>query len=656
MKRIGSTVYHSAIFRILQGRSSMIASVAAMPSSSRYLSTRVCQQSYSRLALQKRWGDVNRSWNRYRVLYRGVWMGGCRCVSASDGSGEVGDEGGFEGEYVSLPESCPGCGVKLQIDDPDLPGYCKVPQKIIDMLTYGVEEEVEDDEAILDDEGEGFDEGFDEDFDMEDDLEDGEGFVRIRLDGDEEGMEDFNSMIDSLNMLEVMDAGGGSKPAGQKKRAEPAPMVFESDETEDIFSDLVCARCYSLKHYGKVKSEEAELSLPDFDVAKVVGEAIRSRQFRRAIVLVVVDLADFDGSLPRLTIQSMLEESLGKSGEMAVKGERANFKLIIAANKSDLLPRQATTARLEQWVRKRITQGGLPRPSSVHIVSSHSSFGVRSLIVDLQKSLMGGSGGDVWVVGAQNAGKSSLINAMQKAVKVGRTGGKKAEVTAAPMPGTTLGVVPVSGGIVPKGCDMLDTPGVRHEYQLTSNLSFEEVRMILPRRSLKPRTYRLGEGQTIHMGGLGRVDIITVPGATMYITVWASDDIRTHLGKTKNAEQFYSVHAGKELVPPVAADEQDRLSRIESIGNMKATDVIVEGDSWKQSSVDVCIAGLGWISVGVNGKAELKVWAPPGVAITSRDALIPDMAKEFCRPGFDASIPSQDKNTKVKSKKKKVKK
>ena len=650
MKRIGSTVYTCTLMRIFQGRSSMFATTAASPSSSRYLSSRICRQSFS---LKKRWGDMNRDWNGYRVPCGSIWIGGCRCLSASDSSGEFGEEGGVEEEeYVSLPESCPGCGVKLQIDDPDLPGYCKVPQKVIDMLTYGAEEDQEYDVAILDDEGD----DFDEDNGGEEDLEDGEGFVRIRLDGDEEGMEDFNSMIDSLNMMEVMDAGRQSKPAGQKKRTEPAPMVFESDEPGDIFSDLVCARCYSLKHYGKVKSEEAELSLPDFDVAKVVGEAIRSRQFRRAIVLVVVDLADFDGSLPRLTIQSMLEESLGKSGVMAVKAERANFKLIIAANKSDLLPRQATTARLEQWVRKRITQGGLPRPSAVHIVSSHSSFGVKLLIVDLQKSLMSGSGGDVWVVGAQNAGKSSLINAMQKAVKMGGNGSRQSEVTAAPMPGTTLGVVPVSGGIVPKGCDMLDTPGVRHEYQLTSNLSLEEVRMILPRRSLKPRTYRLGEGQTIHLGGLGRVDVMSVPGATMYITVWASDDIRTHLGKTANAEQFYRMHAGKELVPPVAADEEDRLTRINSIGGMKATDVIVEGDSWKNSSIDVCVAGLGWFSVGVNGKADLKVWAPPGVAITSRDALIPDMAKEFCRPGFDAHTSSQHKKNNVKSKTKKAKK
>ena len=183
---------------------------------------------------------------------------------------------------------------------------------------------------------------------------------------------------------------------------------------------------------------------------------------------------------------------------------------------------------------------------------------------------------------------------------------------------------------------MLDTPGVRHAYQITSHLRSEEVRMLLPRRSLKPRTYRLGEGGTIHLGGLVRLDVTSVPGTTMYVTVWVSDEVRTHLGKTDNAAQLFDAHVGRDLTPPVAADEADLEGRIkQGIVKPVSTDVSVVGDSWKQSSVDVCIAGLGWAAVGVSGEARLTVWAPPGVAITTRDAIVPDYAREFCKPGFD---------------------
>lgn len=88
---------------------------------------------------------------------------------------------------------------------------------------------------------------------------------------------------------------------------------------------------------------------------------------------------------------------------------------------------------MQAWVRKRCAQGGLPRPSAVHVLSSTKRWGVRELLADLQRAA--GSRGDVWVVGAQNAGKSSLINAMRGVAGLG----EERNVTAAPLPGTTLG-------------------------------------------------------------------------------------------------------------------------------------------------------------------------------------------------------------------------
>lgn len=68
-----------------------------------------------------------------------------------------------------------------------------------------------------------------------------------------------------------------------------------------------------------------------------------------------------------------------------------------------------------------------------------------------------------------------------------------------------------------------------------------------------------------------------------------------------------------------------------------ATNVEVEGGSWRESSMDMAIAGLGWIGVGVVGAAALRVWAPPGVAVTTRAALVPDFARDLERPGYSAA-------------------
>lgn len=61
----------------------------------------------------------------------------------------------------------------------------------------------------------------------------------------------------------------------------------------------------------------------------------------------------------------------------------------------------------------RARQGGFPPLASVHLVSSTQQSGVRPLLLDIVRSA--GLRGDVWVVGAQNSGKSSLINALRKA-------------------------------------------------------------------------------------------------------------------------------------------------------------------------------------------------------------------------------------------------
>jgi len=63
------------------------------------------------------------------------------------------------------------------------------------------------------------------------------------------------------------------------------------------------------------------------------------------------------------------------------------------------------------------------------------------------------------------------------------------------------------------------------------------VKMLLPKRRLKPRTFRASEGQTIFVGGVLRVDVVASPGATLYVTVWASDELVCHYGKTEGAEE-----------------------------------------------------------------------------------------------------------------------
>ena len=48
----------------------------------------------------------------------------------------------------------------------------------------------------------------------------------------------------------------------------------------------------------------------------------------------------------------------------------------------------------------------------------------------------------------------------------------------------------------------------------------------------------------------------------------------------------------------------------------------------------ICHAGLGWVGIGVDGTAELRAWTHQGVAVTVREALLPDLASELEKPGL----------------------
>lgn len=100
--------------------------------------------------------------------------------------------------------------------------------------------------------------------------------------------------------------------------------------------------------HRSVKAPAAEAVLPEFDLVRKVGRKIALQRFRSAVILCVVDVADFDGSLPRDAIQSLLPQSEQPNPPGYSSSEAPmRWSLVIAANKADLLPVQAKPQRLE---------------------------------------------------------------------------------------------------------------------------------------------------------------------------------------------------------------------------------------------------------------------------------------------------------------------
>ncbi|KAG2330313.1 hypothetical protein Bca4012_020083 [Brassica carinata] len=397
-------------------------------------------------------------------------------------------------------------------------------------------------------------------------------------------------------------------------------LNLKDDETG---RPLVCARCHSLRHYGRVKDPTVENLLPDFDFDHTVGRRLGSASGARTVVLMVVDASDFDGSFPK-RVAKLVSRTIDENNTAWKEGRSGNVpRVVVVVTKIDLLPSSLSPTRFEQWVRQRAREGGLSKITKLHFVSPVKNWGIKDMVEDV--AAMAGKRGQVWAVGSQNAGKSTLINAVGKVF-----GGKVWHLTEAPVPGTTLGIVRVEG-VLPFEAKLFDTPGLLNPHQITTRLTREEQKLVQISKELKPRTYRIKEGYTVHIGGLMRLDIDDSSVDSMYVTVWASSSVPLHMGKKENAYKTLEEHFGSRLQPPIGE------KRVEEMGKWVRKEFRVSGSSWDASSVDIAVSGLGWFAIGLKGNAVLGVWTHEGIDVFLRDSLVPQRARTFEDSGFTVS-------------------
>uniref|UniRef100_A0A0D9WPY9 Uncharacterized protein n=1 Tax=Leersia perrieri TaxID=77586 RepID=A0A0D9WPY9_9ORYZ len=545
---------------------------------------------------------------------------------------------------------CPGCGVFMQDADPNLPGFFKSPSRLSDdeMAEGGFDPDgVEDDQLSESDvaaELNGLDSDLDEFLEEEEDEyedEEGEDGEQTKAATDAE-IDDILSGWDSDWDEEMEDEEekwrkelDGFAPPGvgygkiteetleklkreklskseKKRRAREAKKA----EAEEEDAAVVCARCHSLRNYGHVKNDKAENLIPDFDFDRFISSRLMKRSAGTPVIVMVVDCADFDGSFPKRAAKSLFKALEGRGTSKLSETPR----LVLVGTKVDLLPWQQMGVRLEKWVRGRAKAFGAPKLDAVFLISVHKDLSVRNLISYVKE--LAGPRSNVWVIGAQNAGKSTLINAFAK-----KQGVKITRLTEAAVPGTTLGILRITG-VLPAKAKMYDTPGLLHPYIMAMRLSSEERKMIEIRKELRPRSFRVKAGQSVHIGGLARLDVLKASVQTIYITVWASPSVSLHLGKTENAEELRDKHFGVRLQPPLGPE------RVAELGHWTERHIDLSGVSWDVNSMDITISGLGWYSLGLKGNATVAVWTFDGIDVTQREAMILHRAQFLERPGF----------------------
>lgn len=335
---------------------------------------------------------------------------------------------------------------------------------------------------------------------------------------------------------------------------------------------IICQRCYRIKHYN----ESSSITLQQDDFLKLLGHVGQTK----ALVVKIVDIFDFEGSMI-----SGLARFVGTN------------PVLLVVNKIDLLPKVTNANKIINWVQRRAKEENL-KVVDIVLCSAKKNIGFDRVITAVQEYR---GNMDVYVVGATNVGKSTLINRL-----ISDYSDLESELTTSQYPGTTLDLVKIP---LDDGRFIVDTPGIVHTHRLTEVVKKRDLARIMPDKPLKPMVFQLNEAQTLFFGALARFDFIS--GEHQSFTCYTSNAIQIHRTKLEKADDLYEEHKGVMLAPPNLAD-LDELPKL-----VKHPLHIPKG-----KQMDVLISGLGWIKVNSLAGAQLAVHAPKGIKVITRESLI----------------------------------
>jgi ribosome biogenesis GTPase A len=346
-------------------------------------------------------------------------------------------------------------------------------------------------------------------------------------------------------------------------------------------------------------------------------ESIITRIPKESIIIKVVDILDFETSI----VPEMYETL-----------KRRGFKIITVINKMDCLPiEDREWKNIENWICRisKIlrTNIGPDGKKDVVLVSSVTDMGFDKLESRLQHHNNQSGFKSIYVMGRTNSGKSTFLNRFLRFIgykHMGYVQYKRAVggITRSPVPSTTLDF---NFFKLPNDFQVVDTPGVPSHDRICSHFGCsQDFRDVSPGKKLQPLTYALKQGKTLLIGALARVEVQN--GQSALLTTFVSPKVTIHICNSDKAESLLERKGGTFLYPPHGEVDQ-KLSILEKAWIKHSVDVFA-GPS--KAHDDICIAGLGWISVYGEGHKTITVWVPEGVKVFRRPSILP---KQIQRTG-----------------------
>jgi ribosome biogenesis GTPase YqeH len=330
---------------------------------------------------------------------------------------------------------------------------------------------------------------------------------------------------------------------------------------------LLCQRCFKLQHYGEDIAQKESFKIDDF--LTILHQAKQDN----AVIIWVLDLMFYETSLSLTLLE-------------ALKGIKTYF----VGTKRDLLPKSLSNDKLKAQIETFLKER--------HVIFEDiliASTKIKESLVTLQTIIAKQHANrDLYIFGAASSGKSSLINAFLKHF----SNQTNKPITTSPFPGTTLRVIEIP---LTSSQTIYDTPGYVAEHSLLNKVEKEVIKLIMPKVELKPKHYRLGAKESLAIGGLVRVDVLSGPKVSL--SIYVANPVTFHrFSLIKAEERFYHL-LKRGLLKPFSKRFVEQRSF-----------TVVELTLPSTGRQDISISGLGWISIPCFGQV-LQFVVPDGTLV-----------------------------------------
>ncbi len=369
---------------------------------------------------------------------------------------------------------------------------------------------------------------------------------------------------------------------------DPLGEGYLSPETAKLEGQesFLCSSCYKEANWNENPSRE--------EVSDALFSIVESAKEEKALFLYIIDVFSFEASFI---------ERVAK----AIDGE----KILVLANKRDLLPPNADEGALKDYIAHQFHVNGIHSVTSddVFLASISLNSDISMIVKEMNKRR---KKHNVYLIGAAKSGKSAFINAFLLSYK--NDSGRAIASLLYKRSGIQAMEIPLD-----RASSLFNVPGFPNDNSIFGHKETPKEVLLLEGEPVKAVRYRLERRGSLFIGLLGHLDFVKGSRKSAPSVCYFAQkvDIKKIFPK-RDINALFDKYIEKKVLKP-------RLPYLHSNKDFDAFEFAFD----KNETRDFGIAGLGWVSVEGQEGEIYHLYVPKGIgAYVTRPKVVLGKKKE----------------------------